>query len=311
VALAPEHGIDTRTLLSRADLALFAAKAAGRSTVRVFEPVLEAQIRDRVALETELRAALADPVGLFVFYQPTVDIASGRVTAREALLRWHHPARGWIPPSEFIPVAEQSSLIDRLGRFVLDHACEEAMTWDDDARVSVNVSAAQLGNETLSPSVRAALAKSGLPADRLELEVTETALLRNRREAISDLQRIHDLGVRVALDDFGTGYSSLAHLRAFPFDKIKIDGTFVRDAVTRADCAAVVRAIVELGDRLGVAVVAECVETQAQLAQVSREGCREVQGYLLGRPAPGGNDAIAVDALNTGRSSRWAEHRTA
>ncbi|MCC7251160.1 MAG: EAL domain-containing protein [Hyphomicrobium sp.] len=298
IALAPAHGDDAETLLAHADLALYAAKAAGRGTFRVFSVEMERRMRERVRLEAKLHAALDGEDGLFVFYQPIVDIESGKVTAREALVRWHHKERGWISPGEFVPVAEESGLIDRLGEFVLNRACRDAARWQDGARVAVNISAAQLGKGTLAPAVLSALVASGLSPDLLEIEVTETALLSDEIDCIGDLRRLRDMGVRVALDDFGTGYSSLAHLRAFKFDKIKIDGTFVRDAVERPECAAVVNAVAVLGKRLGVTTVAEGVETEAQLDRVREEGCSEVQGYLYGRPVPSEADADTVAELN-------------
>lgn len=298
IALAPGHGETAEVLLGRADMALYSAKAAGRGTARMFSPEMEVKIQERVRLEAKLDAALKDQAGLFVFYQPIVDIETGRTTAREALVRWHHPQRGWISPGEFVPVAEQSGLIDRLGDFVLNRACHDAAGWEDGARVAVNVSASQLGKGTLAPAVLSALVSSGLAPDRLEIEVTETALLNDEADTIGDLRRLRDMGVRVALDDFGTGYSSLAHLRAFPFDKIKIDGSFVKDAVERPECAAIVKAVAELGKRLGVTTVAEGVETQAHLDRIREEGCTEVQGYLFSRPMPREADVPLVDALN-------------
>ncbi|OJB48689.1 histidine kinase [Burkholderia ubonensis] len=292
--LAPHHGNDAGVLLSRADMALYAAKKAGKGTYRTFSPDMETSAQERIALESKLRLALDESQGLYVFYQPIVDIRTRRITTREALLRWHHPRAGWISPARFIPVAERGGLIDRLGRFVLDQACRQAARWPDGARVAVNVSAGQLGHGTIAPAVAAALAGAGLTPDRLEIEVTETALLHDEGKAVADLRALRAMGVRVALDDFGTGFSSLAHLRAFPFDKIKIDGSFVRDAVTRPDCAAVVCAVADLGKRLGVTTVAEGVETEEQLACITEAGCREVQGFLLGRPEPGERDAPAI-----------------
>ena len=302
IALAPFHGTDGDTLVARADMALYAAKEAGRRTYKVFELGMETRLTDRVVLEAQLRTALQQGDGLFVFYQPIFDIESRALTAREALVRWHHPERGWISPGEFVPIAEQGGTIEQLGAFVLRSACQEAAGWTDGAQVAVNVSAGQLGRGTLVPTVLDALRASGLPHDRLEVEITETALLNDEADSIAELQRLRDLGVRVALDDFGTGYSSLAHLRAFPFDKIKIDGSFVRDAVERPDCAAVVNAIADLGKRLGVTTVAEGVETEAHLERVRAEGCDEVQGYLFGRPLPSDRDRPMVERLN--RSSR-------
>ncbi|KVO83014.1 putative bifunctional diguanylate cyclase/phosphodiesterase [Burkholderia ubonensis] len=292
--LAPHHGNDAGVLLSRADMALYAAKKAGKGTYRMFSPDMETSAQERIALESKLRLALDESQGLYVFYQPIVDVRTRRITTREALLRWHHPRAGWISPARFIPVAERGGLIDRLGRFVLDQACRQAARWPDGARVAVNVSAGQLGHGTIAPAVAAALAGAGLTPDRLEIEVTETALLHDEGKAVADLRALRAMGVRVALDDFGTGFSSLAHLRAFPFDKIKIDGSFVRDAVTRPDCAAVVCAVADLGKRLGVTTVAEGVETKEQLACITEAGCREVQGFLLGRPEPGERDAPAI-----------------
>ncbi|MFC3073503.1 putative bifunctional diguanylate cyclase/phosphodiesterase [Shinella pollutisoli] len=298
IAIAPMHGDSGESLLMRADIALYAAKAAGKGTWRVFSDDMEIRIQERARLQADLRAALKARDGLFVFYQPIIDAGSKTITSREALVRWHHPQRGWISPAEFVPIAEQSGLIDQLGEFVLNTACNDAAGWEDGARVAVNVSAAQLGKGTIAPAVLEALSRSGLSPGRLEIEVTETAMLDDENGGIGDLRRIRDMGVRVALDDFGTGYSSLTHLRAFPFDKIKIDGSFVRDAVERPESAAVVRAIADLGKRLGVTTVAEGVETEAHLNRVLEEGCSEVQGYFYGRPAPSDRDAATVMELN-------------
>ncbi|MGU3422872.1 putative bifunctional diguanylate cyclase/phosphodiesterase [Methylobacterium sp. D54C] len=307
IAHAPAHGTTSDLLLARADIALYAAKNAGKGTYRVFCSDMEHRIQERVRLEAKLQAALDTGEGLFVFYQPIVDPALNTVTAREALVRWHHPVRGWIPPAEFIPVAEQSGLIDRLGCFVLETACREAVTWPDGARVAVNVSAAQLGKGRIAKDILSALLVSGLSPDRLEIEVTETAMLDDVHSGVGDLRRLRDIGVRVALDDFGTGYSSLTHLTAFPFDKIKIDGSFVKDAVSRPECAAVVRAIADLGKRLGVVTVAEGVETQQHLSRVLQEGCSEVQGYFFGRPVPSERDAALVARLNRASPSITAK----
>lgn len=297
IALAPEHGTDSDTLLSHADIALYAAKAAGSGVARTFCAEMARRITQRVELEAALRGALEDRDRLFVFYQPIVDVATGRVTTREALIRWHDAERGWIPPGEFVPVAEQSGLIEQLGQFVLQSACRTAAQWDDEVRVAVNISAEQLGKGSLVGSVTGALEEAGLHPDRLEIEVTETALIGHEEAGVAELHELREAGVRVALDDFGTGYSSLSHLRAFPFDKIKIDGSFVRDAVERPDCAAVVRGVAALGRALGATTVAEGVETQAQLDRARAEGCTEVQGYIYGHPEPDEADAPRVDAL--------------
>lgn len=304
IALTPMHGVSGEALLARADMALYAAKAAGKGTYKLFSEEMEARVQERVRLEARLHAALQANEGLFVFYQPIVDVQTNRITAREALVRWHHPEHGWISPREFIPVAEQSGLIDLLGEFVLNRACRDALEWQDDVRVAVNISAVQLGKGTIPSVVLAALVSSGLSPSRLEVEVTETALLEDERDAIADLRQLRGLGVRVALDDFGTGYSSLAHLRAFPFDKIKIDGSFVRDALRRPDCAAVVRAVAQIGKRLGVTTVAEGVETEAQLQRMRKEGCTEVQGFLHGAPKPSARDAAIVEELNRSAARR-------
>ncbi|MFD1301455.1 putative bifunctional diguanylate cyclase/phosphodiesterase [Methylobacterium marchantiae] len=298
VAAAPEHGTDSELLLSRADMALYAAKAAGKKTFRVFTPDMEFRLYERVRLEGKLREALTEGKGLFLFYQSITDIETGRITAREGLIRWYHERRGWISPVEFVPVAEESGLIDELGIWVLNRACQDAAGWDDDVRVAVNVSAKQLGKGTLATNILTALVRAGLEPSRLEIEITESALLADELDCLADLRRVRDLGVRVALDDFGTGFSSLAHLRSFHFDKIKIDGSFVQDAIQRPDCAAIVGVLADLGKRLGVTTVAEGVETQAHLDLVRAEGCREVQGYLLGRPAPSSRDVPLVAALN-------------
>ncbi|GJD52340.1 hypothetical protein OPKNFCMD_5105 [Methylobacterium crusticola] len=297
IALAPVHGSDPETLLARADMALYSAKAAGKRTFRLFVPNMETRLHERLRLEAKLRHALEADEGLFLFYQPITDVRTRKVTAREGLIRWHHPVRGWISPGEFIPVAEESGLIREIGDWVIRRACRDAAAWEDQARVAVNVSPRQLGIGTLAPAVLGALVASGLPPDRLEIEVTESALLGDEQDALADLRRVRDMGVRVALDDFGTGFSSLAHLRAFPFDKIKIDGSFVQDAVRRPDCAAIVRVVADLGHRLGVTTVAEGVETEAHLDLVVAEGCTEVQGFLLGRPAPSASDIPLIAAL--------------
>jgi diguanylate cyclase (GGDEF)-like protein len=297
IALALEHGVDMDLLLRRADMALYAAKAAGRGRALVFSPEMEVRAQERAQLELGLRTALDLGEGLFVFYQPIVDLGTGYVSAREALLRWHHPQKGWVPPSQFIPVAEQSGLIDWLGAFVLCTACCEAAQWQDGARVAVNVSANQLGKGMLAPSILSALVKSGLSPDRLEIEVTETALFGSEQACIDDLRRLRDMGVRVALDDFGTGYSSLSHLQLFPFDKIKIDRSFVANVTARSESGAVIRAVADIGRRLGVTTVAEGVETQEQLDRVREEGCQEVQGYLFGGAVPHGADVPAVAGL--------------
>ena len=298
IALAPVHGNAADLLLTRADMALFAAKAAGTGQVLVFSPALELRVRERLRLEADLRSALETKDGLFVFYQPIVDVETGRVTTREALVRWHHPDRGWISPAQFVPIAEQRGLIEQLSMFVLQSACCEAARWPDGARVAVNISANQLGKGMLAPTILAALVRSGLSPDRLEVELTETALFGSETGCIDDLRRLRDIGVRIALDDFGTGYSSLSYLQMFRFDKVKIDGTFIRHIATRPESAAVVKFVADLGRRLDITTVVEGVETSEQLDYIRKEGCREAQGYLLGAPAPCDADAPAIERLH-------------
>lgn len=296
IALSPRDATDAETLLSRADIALYAAKAAGKGTFMMFDSQMESRIHERVNLETMLREALDTGTGLTVFYQQIVDARTQALSAREALARWEVPGRGWIPPSEFIPVAEDCGLIEKLGRFVLHRACMDAQQWPADVRVAVNVSAGQLGKDSFVGILEEALRDSGLSPQRLEIEVTESALISDADACVAELHQARAMGVRVALDDFGTGFSSLAHLRAFPFDTIKVDGSFVRDVATRQDCAAVVKVIADLGKRLGVTTVAEGVETAEQFEKVVAEGCSEIQGYLFGKPVPNGSFSPAAEA---------------
>jgi diguanylate cyclase (GGDEF)-like protein len=273
-------------ILAQAGLALSEAKAHGRATVRQFSPSLRDRLLPERTLAEDLRVAVETASGLQLYYQPIRNIASGTITAREALMRWTHHSRGAVPPSVFIPAAEATGLIVTLGIWALRTACRAAASWPDQARVAVNVSALQLG-AGFADHVHAALAEAGLPPARLELEITESSLLDDGSAGrLEGLHRLHEQGVKITLDDFGVGFSSLAHIRAFPFDRIKIDGSFVRDAVRRPDCAVIVGTVADLGRRLGITVVAEGVETQAQLDLVQREGCHEVQGFLIGRPGP-------------------------
>lgn len=304
IAYAPAHGTTGEELQKNADIALYAAKQAGKRCHRMFSEKMRIGMYERLRLQERLGKSLQENKNIFLYYQPIIDVKTGLVMGREALIRWYQPDRGWVSPADFIPIAENSDLINRLGEFVLTKACYDAAGRDDDLPVAVNVSAAQLGRDTLKPMVLSALTASGLPHDRLELEVTETAVLNDESGAIRDLLQIRDLGVRVALDDFGTGFSSLTHLLSFPFDKIKIDGSFVQDAVQRKKAAAIVGAIAGLGARLGVTTVAEGVETQDQLRLVVREGCRAIQGFHTGRPAPMDNDVPVIAAL-TGESPSW------
>jgi len=285
VALAPGDGADPDRLLTCADLALYRAKDEGRGAFRLFEPEMDARMQARRALELDLRKALALRE-LELFYQPQLDLETGRVCGFEALLRWRHPERGLVPPAEFVPLAEEIGLIVKIGEWVLRTACREVAGWPDGIGVAVNVSPAQFKSPKLVDVVRGALEASGLPPSRLEVEITESVLLQDDAGNLATLHRLRDLGVRVAMDDFGTGYSSLGYLRSFPFDKIKIDRSFVRDLPGSADCLAIVRAIAGLGSRLDIATTAEGVETAEQMRRIRAEGCDQIQGYLVSRPVP-------------------------
>jgi diguanylate cyclase (GGDEF)-like protein len=275
------------TLLKNADLALYRAKADGRGTWRFFEPEMDAHMQARRLLELDLRRAI-EAEQFEVHYQPVIDLQTSRIAGFEALVRWRHAERGLVSPKAFIPLAEEIGLIGRIGEWVLLQACKEATGWPDDIKVAVNVSALQLRRgSALADIVAAVLRDTGLPATRLELEITETAMLHDTEETLATLHRIQNLGVAIAMDDFGTGFSSLSHLRRFPFDRVKIDQTFILGLGEAGnDCAAIVRAVISLCASLGIAVTAEGVETQAQLAWLVGEGSIEAQGYLFSRPIP-------------------------
>jgi diguanylate cyclase (GGDEF)-like protein len=285
IALSPQDGSNPDELLKNADLALYRAKADGRGTYRYFETGMDARAQARRLLEMDLRAALSRDE-FEAYYQPIRDVASDRVVAFEALLRWNHPQRGLISPASFIPLAEETGLIVQLGERVLRSACAEAATWPDDVGVAVNLSPVQFRGENLVASVTEALAASGLAARRLELEITESVLLQNSEATLTTLHRLRAMGVRISLDDFGTGYSSLSYLRSFPFDKIKIDRSFVSELATREDSVAIIRAVTGLGRSLGIVTTAEGVENDAQLELLRREGCTQAQGYLFSKPRP-------------------------
>lgn len=272
-------------LLKCADLALFRAKADGRGTYRFFEAEMDASMRARRALEQDLRRAVADEA-FEVHYQPLVDAFTGAIAGFEGLVRWRHPVRGMVSPGEFIPVAEDVGLISAIGAWVLNRACQDAVLWPAHVKVAVNLSPLQFRNRNLPDEVAAALLRSGLPADRLELEITESLLLQDSESILAMLHEVRGLGVRISMDDFGTGYSSLSYLRRFPFDKIKIDQSFIRNMDEKGDCLAIVRAVVGLGASLGMRVTAEGVETEEQYALLRREGCHQLQGYLFSRPVP-------------------------
>ena len=285
IAMAPSDGNEPDQLLRNADMALYRAKADGRGTYHFFQPGMDAQMQERRRLELDLRKALlADQFELH--YQPLVDVRSGEVSGFEALLRWNHPERGLVMPDEFIPVAEEIGLIVPLGDWLLKRACRDATAWPTKLSIAVNLSAVQFRNPSLALSVVSALGQSGLAAARLELEITETVLLQDDKAVLDTLHQFRDLGVRICMDDFGTGYSSLSYLRSFPFDKIKIDRSFIRELGKENDSVAIVRAVMELGSSLGMITTAEGVETEEQLEILRREGCMQVQGYLFSRPKP-------------------------
>ena len=284
IALCPDDATDRQALLTHADTALYRAKTEGRNTYRFFEARMGAEVRERRMLEHDLRLAIARDE-LRLVYQPQQEIQSGTVTGFEALLRWKHPARGNISPAIFIPIAEETGAILEIGDWVLKTACREAATWTRPVTVAVNVSAVQLYNAGFVAELHQILLETGLPAHRLEIEITETALVRDFNRALTTLRQIKALGIRIAMDDFGTGYSSLSNLRAFPFDKIKIDGSFIKSVNSNDQAATIVRAVLGLGRGLGLPVLAEGVETDAELQFLQEERCDEVQGYLLGRPA--------------------------
>ncbi|PBC11460.1 diguanylate phosphodiesterase [Mesorhizobium sp. WSM3859] len=283
IALYPGDGHDADTLLTNADMALYRGKSEGRNVYRFFEPSMDALMRERRALEADLEAALSKRE-FELDFQPILNIGSGEIVGAEALMRWRSPSRGLVSPENFIPAAEETGLIVPLGDWALRKACNVAAHWPPEMRMAVNVSAAQIKSGGFARSVISALAFSGLAADRLELEITETVMMDESDAVLKTLSQLRGLGVRIALDDFGTGYSSLGYLRRFPVDKIKIDRSFIRD-LDRRDTAAIVRTVIGLGAELGITVTAEGVETEAQLDMLRRAGCGEAQGYLIGVPA--------------------------
>jgi len=285
VAIAPDDGDNPDQLLKSADMALYRAKEDGRARFHFFEREMDVKAQARRTLELDLRNAVA--AGEFeIHYQPIVDLTEDRINGFEALLRWNHPTRGRVPPTEFIPLAEETGLIVAIGEWVIRRACAEARTWPSDLRVAVNVSPVQFRTKSLVSAVVSALAASGLRPDLLELEITESVLMANNDATLAALHQLRGLGVRISMDDFGTGYSSLSYLRSFPFDKIKIDQSFVRDLADRPDSIAIIRAVAGLGHSFGVTTTAEGVETQEQLDKMREEGCSEVQGYFYSKPVP-------------------------
>ena len=291
VAIAPGDGHEPDVLLKNADLALYRAKAEGRGCHRFFEPGMDERMQARRSMEIDLRRALAMKQ-LDLVYQPQFDLTTNAIVGFEALIRWHHPVRGVVPPDDFIPLAEEIGVITAIGEWVLRTACKQAVAWPPQVSIAVNLSPVQFRGGKLLETVVSALAQSQLPPERLELEITEGALLENTDGTLDLLNRVRALGVGVSMDDFGTGYSSLGYLQKFPFDKIKIDQCFVRDIDANADRRAIIRAVNSMAAALGMKTIAEGVETEAELACVRAEGCDEVQGFLTGRPVSA--DAVLV-----------------
>jgi diguanylate cyclase (GGDEF)-like protein/PAS domain S-box-containing protein len=304
IAMAPGDGVHLDQLLKNADLALYGAKGDGRRTFRFFEPGMDARAKARRMLESELRQAIAGG-GFEAYYQPVVDLKDNTIRGCEALLRWRHPQRGMISPADFIPVAEDTGLINELGQFVLETACREAAKWPEHVRIAVNVSPVQFRSQTLALNVAAALAASNVVPSRLELEITEAVLMRDDEAALTTLHQLRALGVRIALDDFGTGYSSLSYLHRFPFDKIKIDRSFVKNIGDEGASSAIIQAVVNIATASNMTTTAEGVEQEWQRELLLELGCTEMQGYLFSPPVsaaeiarliPGARDKAASAA---------------
>lgn len=301
IAISPNDGETAETLMKSGDLALYRAKEEGRNTYRFFEAEMNARAQARRLLEMDLRVALGRGE-LELYFQPLFDLTRNEFSAFEALLRWNHPTRGRVSPIDFIPIAEDTGLIIPIGEWVIEEACRQAVTWNKNIKVAVNVSTVQFRNSGLNKCIIQALADSGLTPERLEVEITESIFLENSESIMSVLHGLKSLGVRIALDDFGTGYSSLSYLRSFPFDKLKIDRSFIIELLNSSDAAAVVKAITDLARALGMETTAEGVEEVAQLEELRRQGCTNVQGYLFSKPVA----AAEVMALLNSHAQRAA-----
>jgi len=285
ISVGPGDGSNPDKLLRNADLALYRAKSDGRGTFRFFEPVMDLQMQTRRILEQDLRKAL--PSGEFeLYYQPVVNLASKEISGFEALIRWNHPGKGMISPADFIPLAEEIGFIVPMGEWVIRQACATAALWPDNLHVAVNISAIQFRSPGLMQVIVSALAASGLAPTRLEIEITESVLLHNKEATLAVLHQLRALGIRIAMDDFGTGYSSLTYLQSFPFDKIKIDRSFVKNITENSSSLNIVRAVAALANGMGMTATAEGVETAEQLHSIASEGCTEMQGFLFSRPLP-------------------------
>jgi diguanylate cyclase (GGDEF)-like protein len=296
VAVAPGDGASYETLMRDADIALYLAKAEGGGATRFFEPEMDTRIHIRRLLELDLQGAIIRNE-FELYYQPLVSLTTNKISGFEALLRWHHPVRGLVSPMDFIPVAEETGMIVAIGEWVLHAACFEAENWSDDITIAVNLSPVQFKKGDLVGTVQAALAASGLRPNRLELEITESVFLRDTVDTLAVLQQLRTMGIGVALDDFGTGYSSLSYLRSFPFSKIKIDQSYVRDLMTNKESVSIIRAVIGLGQSLGIKTIAEGVETREQLDRLRDKGCTEVQGYLFSRPRPASEVPALIERL--------------
>jgi diguanylate cyclase (GGDEF)-like protein len=302
IAIAPDDGDNPDVLLKNADLALYRGKNDGGGILALFEPGMDRRMQERRALELDLRAALQR--GEFeLYYQPLVNVASEAVVAFEALIRWRHPERGLVGPGEFIPIAEETGLIVPIGEWVLRQACEDATSWPAAISVSVNLSPVQFRSPGLVAAVFKAVAAAHLSPTRLDLEITETVLLHDSEATLSTLHQLKDLGVRISMDDFGTGYSSLSYLQKFPFNKIKIDQSFVQNLGEREEALAIISAVTGMGRSLGISTTAEGVETEAQLALLKLEGCTEIQGYLISRTRPHSETIAFLDTLGPRRAA--------
>ncbi|ANW04648.1 EAL domain-containing protein [Bradyrhizobium icense] len=305
ISVGPGDGSNPDKLLRNADLALYRAKSDGRGTFRFFEPAMDLQMQTRRILEQDLRKAL--PAGEFeLHYQPVVNLASKEISGFEALIRWNHPTKGMISPAAFIPLAEEIGFIVPMGEWVIRQACATAAQWPDNLHVAVNISAIQFRSPGLMQVIVGALAASGLAPTRLEIEITETVLLHNKEATLALLHQLRELGIRIAMDDFGTGYSSLTYLQSFPFDKIKIDRSFVKNITENSSSLNIVRAVAALANGMGMTATAEGVETAEQLHSIASEGCTEMQGFLFSKPLP---SAEIERQFLTGRGPRGAQGR--
>ena len=283
IAIGPQDALTDDELLRSADAALYQAKRDGRCTFRFYEPGMNEALRARRVLEQDIRRAIKDD-GFSLHYQPVFDLQERRISGYEALLRWQHPTHGNLPPDKFIPLAEETGLILPISDWVLRTACEEAVNWESETKVAVNLSSVQFSQSDVVDSVRRALEASGLPPDRLELEITESLLMNDTEGVLEDLHRLRELGISIAMDDFGTGYSSLAYLWRFPFDKLKIDRSFIADLETNPKVSEIVQTIINLGRTLNLSVTAEGIETPQQVDALADQGCDLGQGFFLGRP---------------------------